>query len=117
MDHTFTCFACKADVPLALAVPHIPKCYRDWSLSHGLRPYCTCDDCGGVMTHCRMAGGRRERTGKGAPPPLDEHEHDHDIGDHSDLALLHYCGQVLVPALALMLALALVPVMVACMTL
>jgi hypothetical protein len=46
---------------------------------------------------------------------MDEHEHDHDIGDHSDLALLQYCGQVLVPAQALILAL--VPVMVACMTL
>jgi hypothetical protein len=35
-------------------------------------------------------------------------DNDNDISDHSDLALLQYCGQVLVPGLALALVLALV---------
>ncbi len=113
MDHTFTCFACNSDVPLAIAVPHIPKCYRDWSLAHGLRPYCTCDGCGGVRTHRGATGVCRARTTKRSLPPTSDQEQ--DITDLSDLALLQYCGQVpmLALVLALMLALALVPAMVA----
>ncbi len=101
MDHTFTCFACTGDVPPAMA-----KCYRDWSFSHGLRPYCTYDGCSGVMTHLGTAGRCRARRRNGATPRMDDN--DHDISDHSELALLQYCGQVLVLGLVLTLVLALV---------
>ena len=43
--------SCQKELPIYLLFTHFPVCYRNWSLSIGTLPLCTCNTCEGVKTH------------------------------------------------------------------
>ena len=51
MYATRSCCVCDKDVSIMSLSVHIPKCYREWCLSVGMVPLCTCQICKGEKTH------------------------------------------------------------------
>lgn len=51
VSHTFYCIMCDACPKQAALPAHIPQCYIEYCKGIGMKPLCTCDECGGKQTH------------------------------------------------------------------